>query len=155
MDNQKWAEFYRSDPSNTKKIFIKVMTTDGKHFFLPVSHEGEFNGWMEDVKGHCEKNFVFIRDLHLQFRTNRRIIDIEDADAIYVVRSVLGALGSKTQYFITVGILKGDQVTKSMWHVPELIKEKEYLDTLDNCFDEAVIYRHEKTKKNREKQVQT
>lgn len=154
MDSQKWAAFYRSDPSNTRQVFIKVMTTDGKHFFLPVSPDGQFTGWMEDVKDHCAKNSVFIQDLHLQFRTNRCIIDVENADALYLVRSVLGALGQQTQNFITVGVMRGDELTKSMYRVPELIKEKEYLDTLDNCFDEAMIY-NEKTQANRKEQVQT
>ena len=148
MDNKKWAEFYRSDPSNTKKIFIKVMTDDGKHFFLPVSSDGDFSGWMEEVKDHCTENSVFIQDLHLQFRTNRIIINVDVADALYVVRSVLGAIGQKTQNFITIGVLVGGELTKSMYRVPELIKEKEYLDTLDNCFDEAIIYR-EQTQTNR------
>lgn len=148
MDNQKWAEFYRSDPSNTKRIFIKAMTSDGKHFFCKVYDE-----WF-DVKKHCEENSVFIQDLHLQFRTQRCIIDVTDADAVYVIRSVLGALGQDTKHYFTVGILKDGKMRKSMYVVPELIKEQEYEDTLDNCFDEALIY-NEKTQKNREKQVPT
>lgn len=146
MDSQKWAEFYRSDPSNTKRIFIKVMTTDGKHFFC-----GDYEQWF-DVKEYCEKKSVFIEDLHLQFRTNRYIIDVEGCDAVYVVRSVLGALGQETKNYLTVGLLKEGELTKHMYVVPELIKEKEYPDTLDNCFDEALIY-NEKTRVHREEQV--
>lgn len=148
MDGQKWAEFYRSNPANTKYIFVKVMTDDGEHFFF---HEKE--GWF-DVKNHCGKNSVFIQDLHLQFRSNRCIIDVEGCDAVYLVPSCGGAIGQETRHFFTVGLLKGGELTKHMYAVPELIKEKEYLDTLNNCFDEAVIY-NEKTQANKQKQVQT
>ncbi len=145
MDNQKWAEFYRSSPGNTKHVFVKVMTSDGEHFFF-----NDYEEWFS-VKQYCLDNSVFIKDLHLQFRSNRCIIEVEGCEAIYLVRSVLGALGQETRNFFTVGLLNGGKLTKYMYVVPELIKEKEYLDTLDNCFDEAVIY--EETEKNRQEQV--
>jgi hypothetical protein len=147
MDNNKWAEFYRSSHSNVKHVFIKVMTTDGEHFFFH-----DYDQWFE-VKKYCEKNSVFIQDLHLQFRSNRCIIDVSKADAIYLIRAVLGAMGQSTKQYLTVGILADGKVTKKMYVVPELIKEKEHEDTLENCFDEAVIY-NEKTQKNRKEQVQ-
>jgi hypothetical protein len=148
MDNQKWADFYRSDRSNTKHVFIKVMTTDGEHFFFH-----DYNKWFE-IKEYCEKNSVFIKDLHLQFRSNRCIIDIENSDAVYLVRAVLGALGQETRHYFTVGTLRNGKMLKQMYVVPELVKEKEYEDALNNCFDEALIY-DEKKKTNRKKQVQT
>lgn len=147
MDNQKWAEFYRSEKSNTQFVFIKAMTSDGKHFFCK-----DYEQWFE-IKDHCEKNSVFIQDLHLQFRSNRCIIEVADADAVYVVRSVLGAMGQVTKHYLTIGVLSDGKMMKSMYIVPELIKEKEYEDSLSNCFDEALIY-HEKKKTLRQKQVQ-
>lgn len=146
MNNQKWAEFYRKDRANTKYVFVKVMTTDGEHFFFH-----DYKRWF-DVKEYCEINSVFIKDLHLQFRSNQCIIDVAKADAIYLVRSVLGSLGQDTKRYFTVGVLSDDRLTKTMYVVPELIKEKEYEDTLDNCFEEAFIYNGQ-AKKNREKQV--
>lgn len=147
MDNQRWVQFYRSNKSNTKYVFIKVMTTDGEHFFCQ-----DYDEWF-GVKEYCEKNSVFIQDLHLQFRTNRTIIDVAEADAIYVVRSVLGAMGQETKHYLTVGVLSDGKMVKRMYVVPELIKEKEYEDSLSNCFDEALIY-NEKTQENRQEQVQ-
>ena len=146
MDDQKWAEFYRSDKSNTRFTFIKVMTDDGEHFFCR-----EYDHWHQ-VKDYCDKKSVFIQDLHLQFRSNRCIIDVKDIDAIYVVRSVLGAMGQETKHYLTIGTLSGDTVSKAMYLVPELIIEKEYEDTLSNCFDEALIY-NEKKRTHRKKQV--
>ena len=50
------------------------------------------------------------KDLHLQFRTQRCIIDVTDADAVYVVRSVLGALGQDTKnYFSALNTLYRSQ----------------------------------------------
>lgn len=148
MDNQKWAEFYRSEKSNTQFVFIKVMTDDGKHFFCK-----EYEQWLE-IKEYCDVKSVFIQDLHLQFRSNRCIIEVADVDAIYIVRSVLGAMGQTTRHYFTVGILSNGKMMKTMYVVPELIKEKEYEDSLENCFDEALIY-NEKKKSFRQESVQT
>jgi len=146
MDDALWAEFYQSDRTHTKSVFIKVMTGDGKHFFF-----SDYDEWFK-VKSHCEKNKTFIQDLHLQFRTHKCIIDIGSAEGVYLVRSVLGAIGMKTNHYFTVGLINGNKVDKQLWIVPELVKEDEYKDTISNCFSEAIIY-HEKKKKNRKEQV--
>jgi len=125
------------------------MTEDKKHFFFH-----DYNDWLEKVKPHCEKNSVFIKDLHLQFRSHKCIMDVSDVDGIYLVRSVMGTIGQENTHYMTVGSIKGNECKKQMWVVPELIKEKEYTDTLDSCFDEAIIY-NEKAKENRKEQIQT
>jgi|TARA_B100000085_G_scaffold284494_1_gene317744 tRNA-dihydrouridine synthase len=149
MDNKKWSEFYQKNRKGaTKVIWIKIMTSDGKHFFFH-----DYDEWY-NVKEYCNKNSVIVEDLHLQFRSNKCIIDVTDADGIYFVRSVLGAIGMKTKEYYTAGVLRDGQVHKEMWLIPELIREKEYLDDIENCFDEAMIY-YETKKKNRKEQVQT
>jgi hypothetical protein len=148
MNDSLWVDFYQSDRTNTSKVFVKIMTSDGSHFFF-----SDYNEWWK-VKSHCENKSAFIEDLHLQFRTHKCIIDVAKAEGVYLVRSVLGAIGMKTNHYYTIGIVNGDKVDKQMWIVPELIKEKEYVDTLDNCFQEAIIY-NAKKRKNRKKQVQT
>lgn len=147
MDNKKWSEFYSSDKNNVSKIFIKVKTSDGEHFFF-----SEYDTWYL-IKEYCEKKFVFIEDMHLQFRSNRNIIDIGDCDAVYFVRSALGAIGQPTKNYYTVGILNGDIVHKQMWLIPELILDQEYDDDLSSCFLEALIYNGKK--ENSKKQIQT
>lgn len=149
MDNKRWSEFYKKNKKKASKvIWIKVMTSDEKHFFFH-----EYDEWYK-VKEHCEKNSVFVKDLHLQFRSNKCIMNVSDADGVYLVRSALGSIGMKTKHYFTVGVLKGDVVHKQMWLTPELLKEKEYPDSLLNCFDEAMIY-HETKKKKRKEQIQT
>ncbi len=147
MDDKKWAEFYSSNKKNVSKIFIKVMTSDGEHFFF-----SDYDEWYA-VKEYCQKKSVFIKDLHLQFRSTKCVIDLDEPKAIYLVRSAMGAIGQPTRNYFTVGTLKDDNlVHKQMWLVPELILEKEYTDELSACFEEALIY--DEKKKDREEQIQ-
>lgn len=149
MNDERWAKFYASDKKNVSKIFVKVMTSDEKHFFF-----SEYDEWFT-VKEHCKENNVRVQDLHLQFRSNKCIMDISNSKAIYLVRSVLGSIGQPTKNYFTVGLLKDDGlVHKQMWLVPELILDKEYKDDLSACFEEALIY-HDAQKTYSEEQVQT
>ena len=52
-------------------------------------------------------------------------------------------MGGKTKRCMSVGIVYGDVMQKQLWTVPELIKDIEYEDVLDNCLKEA-LYFHEK-----------
>jgi hypothetical protein len=146
MDAEKWRKHYQTCDINV--VWVKVMTTDGEHFFF-----SDYGVWQE-VKNHCEKKSVFIEDLHLQFRSHKCIMDVADAEGLYLVRSVMGAMGGQSANYYTVGVLKDKEVHKQMWLVPELVMEKEMVDNLDQCFEEAIIY-NEKKKTNRKKQVQT
>mgnify|MGYP003133804146 FL=1 len=142
MDNQKWTEYYTANKNIiSKTIFIKVMTSDGKHFFFH-----QYDDWY-DVKKYCEDQCVQVKDFQLQFRSNKCPVDVSDGDGIYFVRSVLGTIGMKTKEYFTVGVLKNEEVHKEMWLVPELLKEKDYVDQVENCFEEAMI-RYEKKKEN-------
>jgi tRNA-dihydrouridine synthase len=143
MDDAKWKDFYSSNRDNVSKIFIKVMTSDGQHFFF-----SDYDQWYK-VKDRCEKENVIIEDLHLQFRTNKHIVDVSDCDGIYLVRSALGQIGQPTKNYFTIGLLKSDKVYKQMWLTPELILEQEFIDDLSGCFEEALI-RYGKERKIRE-----
>ena len=146
MDEGKWSNHYQTCDINA--VWVKVMTSDGKHFFF-----SDYKVWQE-VKSHCEKNFVFIEDLHLQFRSHKCIMDVRNAEGLYLVRSVMGTMGGPSSNYYTVGVLKGKEVHKQMWLFPELIMEKEMVDDPSQCFEEAMIF-NEKKKTNRKKQVQT
>lgn len=136
MDEGKWSEFYKSKRDiATSVVFFKVLTSDGKHWFSHI-----YDYWY-DIKKYCEDNSVFVEELQLQFRSNRTIIDVSDCEAVYFVRSCLGAVGMATKNYFTVGKLLSDgRFHKQMWLVPELMLEKEYTDPLENCFTEAIIY---------------
>lgn len=140
MDEQKWKDHYSKCDYN--RIWVKMMTDDGKHFFF-----SDYDDWYK-VQDYCKENSVFIKDMHLQFRSHQCIMELGDIEGLYFVRSVMGAMGQKSKNFFTVGLLKDGMVHKKMWLVPELIVEKEMIDPLDQCFEEAMLY-NEKKRKNR------
>lgn len=151
MNEQKWKEHYANCDYN--KVWVKMMTEDGQHFFFH-----DYNEWYK-IQNYCKENSVFIKDMHLQFRSHQCIIDTEfgvelpDVDGLYFVRSVMGGMGMKTKNYFTVGVLKDGLVHKKKWLVPELIVEGETEEeSLDQCFEEAMLYNGKK-KENGEEQV--
>jgi hypothetical protein len=58
----------------------------------------------------------------------------------------MGQIGSDTKNYYTFGRIFGNKVKKEMWLVPELIIDKEFEESIDECFPEAIIYNE--TQKN-------
>lgn len=141
MNNQKFLEKYRT---NKQAIWIKVKLTNGRELFFD-----EYSVW-EDIKKMCDSTGHFIDKFHLQFRSHEVKIDIEDADGLYFIRSIMGSMGGKSKHYYTVGVIKGDIVSKKMFIIPELIEEKSYEDDIESCFPEGIIYNEQKKKENRQ-----
>lgn len=140
MDEQKWLEHYRQ--CDRSKPWVKMLTSDGKHWFFMG-----YDSWY-DIKNHCKDNSVFLEEIHLQFRSNRAIMNIDKkADGIYFVRSVLGTIGRPTQMYYTFGNVYGNRIEKQMWKLPELILDKEYEESVENSFEEAILYETSKVRK--------
>jgi len=140
MDESKWRDFYSK--ASKRDVWVKVMTGDQKHFFFM---EKELAGWVDDVKTHCYDNSTFVKEVHLQFRSHKCVMDLKDSLGVYLVRSAMGEMGGDTTNFITFGVLERDGlVHKQMWMVPELLKDKEYSDPMTDCFEEAIIYNEKK-----------
>lgn len=138
MDKEKWLKQYRT---NKKAVWIRCKLTNGEEF-----NYDKFEGWRA-IKDKCDKENLFLSELYLQYRSHKATIDIsQDVDGVYLIRSLLGAIGSDSKEYYTVGLVKGDSVSKKMWITPELVLDKEYEDEVENCFEEAIIY--DKTKKN-------
>jgi len=125
MDKKKWLEKYRT---NKSAIWINVQLTNGEEFYYD-----EFEGWTE-LKTKCEDENQFIQELSLQFRSHEVTIDLEDAEAVYLIRSIMGQMGAETKQYYTTGVLKDGIVHKKMWLVPELVVEKELQDEIEECF---------------------
>ena len=138
MDKKKRLKKYRT---NKSAIWINVQLTNGEEFYYD-----EFEGWRE-LKAKCDDEGLFIQEFCLQFRSHEVTIDLEDAEAVYLIRSVMGQMGADTRQYYTTGILKDGIVHKKMWMIPELVVDKELQDDIEECFEEALIY--DKTKKNR------
>ena len=132
MNNTEWLNKYRTDKH---AVWIKCKLTNGEEYFYP-----HYRGW-EIIKRKCDKQSIFIEEFYLQFRSHEEKIDLTDAEAVYFIRSLMGRMGGKTNEYYSTGILKDGIMHKQMWLVPELIIEKELNDDLDECFEEAIIYK--------------
>jgi len=84
--------------------------------------------------------------IKLQYRSNVIEVETKDCDGVYLVRSILGEVGGGVKNYYTIGALKDDIVYKGRWLTPELIEEEKVEEGLDNCFEEAIIYRYDKRK---------
>lgn len=137
MNKKEWLKAYRT---NKSAVWINVRLTNGQEFYYD-----EFEGW-RDLKAKCEDEGLFVQELTLQFRSHEVIIDLEDAEAVYLVRSVMGQMGGDSKQYYTTGVLRDGIVYKKMWLIPELVVDKELQDEIEQCFEEALIY--DQTKKN-------
>ena len=142
MNNEKFLEKYRT---NKQAIWIKIKLTSGKEIFFE-----DYRQW-QAIKDVCEKTGAFIQNFHLQFRSHEVKIDITDADGIYFIRSVMGQMGGDTKHYYTVGVIRGDIVSKKMFIIPELVEEKSYEDDIESCFPEGIIYPGQKKKEDNQK----
>lgn len=135
--SDKWLEAYRT---NKTAVWIRCTLSNGEELFFD-----KFEGW-KTIKQKCESEKIFLNNLSLQFRSHKIDLDTTDCDAVYLIRSVMGQIGSETKNYYTFGRIYGDKVKKQMWLVPELIIDKEFEETTNECFAEAII--RNETKKN-------
>lgn len=117
-----------------REVFVHTTLSNGSEFYF-----SDYEDWFS-IKSMCEDSNLSIEKFELQFRSHVESYDVDNAEAIYFVRSVMGQVGQKSKEYFTVGTLRGDIVYKKMWLKPELIVEKEYEDTIESCFEEAMIY---------------
>lgn len=129
--SDKWIEAYRT---NKSAVWIRCKLSNGEELFYD-----KFEGW-KDLKKKCESEKIFLDSLSLQFRSHKIDVDVTDCDGIYLIRSVMGQIGSETRNYYTFGRIFGDKVKKQMWLVPELIIDKEFEENVSDCFAEAIIY---------------
>lgn len=129
-----WLEEYRKDKY---KIWIKATLSNGTDVYLP-----EHKDWLK-LKTHCENHKLRVMRVGLQYRSHSVDVDTEDADGVYLVRSLVGVMGENSRNTITIGKLHGTQVHKTLWITPELVKETEEITNVDECFQEALILNYE------------
>jgi hypothetical protein len=100
------------------------------------------------LAARVSKQSIHLTELALQYRSHEEKLDLTGAKGIYLITSAMCSMGGASKNYLTFGKVNGDSVKKQMWIIPELIIEKEYDDTIDNCFEEAIIDGKEK-KENR------
>ena len=53
-------------------------------------------------------------------------------------------MGGVSRECITVGVIDKNTVRKKIWPTPEIIEDKSYEDDVENCFEEALVYKNDK-----------
>jgi len=132
-----WISCYRT---NKNAIWIKCVLTNDEEVYL-----ASFKDWPA-LANRLENERLFFKKLSLQFKSHEVMLDIENCQGVYLVRSVIGQLTGYTKETITFGKVSGNNIHKIVYMSPELIEEESYMDTLANSFEEAIIY--DKTPKN-------
>lgn len=132
-----WLEEYKKNKYN---IWVRAILNNGTEIYLR-----DFYEWM-DLKEYCKVNKLCIDKVGLQYRSNSIEIDTTGTDAVYLVRSILATFGENTRNTYTVGKVYGTKVKKTIWITPELIQHLEEEDSIEQCFEEAIIYNYAKEK---------
>jgi len=127
-----WAAAYQK--GGRKRIWIMVKFSDDKIIYL-----ADYQQWLA-LKSEVEELNLRIIEIGLRFRTHLITVDTSEAEAVYIVRSVMAQFGGDTIHFYTTGILEDNVVTKTRWHVPALVEETKEDSDLEDCFEEALIY---------------
>lgn len=86
------------------------------------------------LKSYCSETGAHIRELWLQFRSNRVCIQPTDADGYYFVKCAYGFWGAtETKHAYIAGALVDGSIHAIKWRVPELLslevqtREPDYL----------------------------
>lgn len=126
-----WLQEYRKDKYN---VWVRVILSNNQEYYLR-----DYNQWFE-IKKICEENTLNVSKIGLQYRSHSIEVDTENADGVYLVRSMIGIMGETAKHSFTIGKIFGNKVKKQIWVTPELIEESSDEDSLEDCFIEAIIY---------------
>ncbi len=128
-----WLTEYRKDKTC---IWVRAGLSDGREIYFK-----DYKTWLS-IKEFCDEEKLSVCSIKLQYKSHVETINVSDAEAVYLVRSLMGQIGGETKNYYTVGRLVDGVVFKSRWLTPELVEEEKIEDSLDNCFEEAIIYNH-------------
>ena len=130
-----WKKTYKTlDQDAKKNVWIVAQLSNQTTVFLK-----EYSQWLQ-LKDYVESNKFNIVKIGLRYKSHQIEKEVDNADAVYVVRSILGQVGADTKQTYTIGLLDSEDVMKTVWFAPELVEQESYKDTLQNCFKEALIY---------------
>ena len=130
---EEWLKEYRKDKTS---IWVRAVLSDGQEIFFR-----DYHTWLS-IKETCSDKSLSISMLKLQYKSHVEEIDVSDSEAVYLIRSLKGQIGGATRNYYTVGTLADGIMLKSKWLTPELVEEEKTEETLDKCFEEAIIYNH-------------
>lgn len=127
-----WKNEYRKDKT---QVWVILTLSDDSQYFFKNGTKQEFEDWHKIVE-IARKGDLSVKEVGLRYRSNVYRQPIS-ADGLYLTRSALGSPGNETVNTMTIGAILGDVVTKTTIQLPALTVMDSYVDTLDNCFEEA------------------
>lgn len=130
-----WLEAYRSDKY---KIWIKITLSNNEERYFC-----DYQDWHQ-VKQYCVDNNIDVYEIGLQYRSNYLGVESKDCDGVYLVQSLVGVMGEESKKTYTVGKIIDGIVHKQIFMTPELIEDRTDKDPVSSCFEEGVLYHHEK-----------
>jgi hypothetical protein len=122
-----WLEEYRKDKS---KLWIIVSISSGEEFYFT-----DYNYWFA-----IKSKGLNVTKIKLQYRSNVVEKSFFDCDGVYLIRSVLGRPSEDTIQTMTIGTVIDGIVHKDVFVVPSLVLRDNYKDSLEECFEEAIIW---------------
>lgn len=134
FEEEGWRNFYRENPDCRKNTWIYIKFNDNSVVFLR-----EMKQWLT-IQKYCSQKDLTMKQVGLQYKSHREVIDCLGCDGIYVVTSIRGQMGGEPKHCFTIGKVRGDKIKKDLWITPELIIEDSYEDSIDTCFKEAIVY---------------
>lgn len=132
-----WLKEYRKDKY---KIWVRVTLSTGEEKYFH-----DYKDWYK-VKSYCQKSNIDVVEIGLQYRSNYLAVPTKDCDGVYLVQSIIGLMGENSKKTYTVGKICGNIVEKQIFMTPELIQDREEKDPVSSCFEEGLLYHHEKGK---------
>lgn len=133
-----------------QKIYTKNRNSAWFHIFLSnkeIIYLRNYKEWLM-LKQYCESSNINVDKIKLKYKSHSVEINTHDAQAVYLVQSILGSLSNDTKQTVTVGILNHDnkKIKKTIWILPEIVEYLTEYDSIDRCFTEALIYNNGTTK---------
>lgn len=130
---------YRSlSDAQRRKIWIIVHTSDNQDVYLD-----DYDKWLT-MQSYCDENNLKINAVSLQYRSHVVKIETVDCDGVYLTKTAKGQMGGQTKHCYGVGLVCGNKVKRTLWTTPELIKDLEFEDDLNNCLEKALVLYGEK-----------
>ena len=98
----------------------------------------------KNIRTKCYQESIEITSVDLQFRSHCENVYSGSGCGVYLVPTVVGEMGGVSRECITVGVIDKNTVRKKIWTTPEIIEDKSYEDDVENCFEEALVYKNDK-----------
>jgi hypothetical protein len=145
VGKESFLSFYKLlSVEDSKKVWIIVKTSDNKDLYLK-----DYNEWLT-IPRYCALNNLDVLSVSLQYVTNVITVDVDKYEGVYLIRSIKGQFGAKERQCFTIGLIEGGIVHKTMWNTPELIQDLSFSESIEKCFEEAIVFNGTRRKQEAE-----